>query len=125
MSWWDQLLAKVKESNAAVRTRRRVADWDGIEMTPELELRQPFSDGSEEFSVSSCRRTSGAGARISKSSSGWASRGVLAGVGVAVWLKKSKRRKSWRQIFEKITPPLIVGGQSRQTENQRRLPIVE
>jgi hypothetical protein len=25
--------------------------------------------------------------------------GVLAGVGVAVWLRKSKSRKNWRQFF--------------------------
>jgi hypothetical protein len=25
--------------------------------------------------------------------------GVLAGVGIAVWLKRSKRRKTWRDLF--------------------------
>ena len=100
MSWWDQLVAKVKESNAAVRSRRRVADWDGNEMTPEMELRQPFSDGSEEFFGEFMPRDDRRWRPNKQVIIGLGiTAGVLAGVGVAVWLKKSKRRKSWRQIF--------------------------
>lgn len=101
MSWWENLLAKARQS-AAARESAGDMDWDGQEMTPELELRQPFSDGSEEFF----------GEFMPREDQHWRpnkqvyiglgiTAGVLAGVGLAVWLKKSKRRKGWRALFAK------------------------
>lgn len=101
MSWWENLLAKAKPTEAAGRSAGE-ADWDGQDMTPELELRQPFSDGTEEFF----------GDFVPREDQRWRpnkqmyiglgiTAGVIAGVGIAVWLKRSKRRKSWRDFFAK------------------------
>ncbi len=101
MSWWENLLAKARQKETASRSARE-ADWDGQEMTPELELRQPFSDGTEEFF----------GDFLPHDDQRWRpnkqvyiglgiTAGVLAGVGIAVWLKRSKRRKTWRDLLAK------------------------
>jgi hypothetical protein len=85
MSWWDQLLAR--------EDRRR----DGNEATTDSDVRAPISDGSEEFF----------GEFMPHEDQSWRpnkqvliglgiTAGVLAGVGIAVWLKKGKRKKSWR-----------------------------
>lgn len=99
MSWWENFLAKARQREAARRSAAE-ADWDGQDMTPELELRQPLSDGSEEFF----------GEFMPREDQHWRpnkqmyiglgiTAGVLAGVGFAVWLKRNKRRKSWRAFF--------------------------
>lgn len=88
MSWWDQLLAKEPRSR-----NDEAAD---------LELRAPISDGSEEFF----------GEFMPHEDQSWRpnkqvliglgiTAGVLAGVGIAVWLKKGKRRKTWRDLLSK------------------------
>jgi len=85
MSWWDQLLAKENHSR------------DGNEVTTDPDVRAPISDGSEEFF----------GEFMPPDDQSWRpnkqvliglgiTAGVLAGVGIAVWLKKGKRKKSWR-----------------------------
>ena len=88
MSWWDQLLAK--------ETRSR----NGNDGESGFEPRAPFSDGSEEFF----------GEFIPHENQNWRpnkqvliglgiTAGVIAGVGIAVWLKKGKRKKSWRDLL--------------------------
>ncbi len=88
MSWWDQLLAKEPRSHN--------------EEAAGLELRAPISDGSEEFF----------GEFMPHEDQSWRpnkqvliglgiTAGVLAGVGIAVWLKKGKRRKTWRDLLSK------------------------
>jgi len=93
MSWWDQLLSR--------ETRER--DYrNGNEEAPEMAAQQPFSDGTEEFF----------GQFIPRDDRNWRPNkqvaiglgitvGVLAGVGIAVWLKKSKRQKTWRDFIPK------------------------
>ena len=88
MSWWDQLLAK--------ETRSR----NGNEEAADRDVRAPLSDGSEEFF----------GEFMPHEDQGWhpnkqvliglgITAGVIAGVGIAVWLKKGKRKKSWRDLL--------------------------
>jgi hypothetical protein len=90
MSWWDQLLTK--------ETRSR----NGNEETADHDVRAPLSDGSEEFF----------GEFMPHEDQSWhpnkqvliglgITAGVLAGVGIAVWLKKGKRKKSWRDWLAK------------------------
>jgi hypothetical protein len=90
MSWWDLLMTK--------ETRSR----DGNDVTTDIDVRAPISDGSEEFF----------GEFMPHEDQGWhpnkqvliglgITAGVLAGVGIAVWLKKGKRKKSWRDFIPK------------------------
>jgi hypothetical protein len=96
MNWWQQILfPKTARHSAAFSALKD--DRDESESAPiEVEARQPFSDGSEEFF----------GEFIPRDDQRWLAKkqvliglgitaGVLAGVGVAIWLKKSKHRKSW------------------------------
>jgi hypothetical protein len=89
MSWWDYLLSRETRE----RDHHRNEDV-------EIAAQQPFSDGTEEFY----------GQFIPPDEHGWRpnkqfaiglgiTAGVLAGVGFAVWLKKSKRRKTWRDLI--------------------------
>ncbi|MDZ7291825.1 MAG: hypothetical protein ONB44_17860 [candidate division KSB1 bacterium] len=95
MTWWEKILAKARQYETTNRTTDRALDWDGEEMTPELELRQPFSDGSEEFFGEFMPRDDqrwqpdrqvliGLGITI----------GVLAGIGIAIWLIKNKHAEN-------------------------------
>lgn len=93
MSWWDQLMPK--------ELRGRYHQNNGDDES-EFEVRAPLSDGSEEFF----------GEFMPRDPQNWhpnkqvliglgITAGVLAGVGIAVWLKKGRRKKSWREIFAK------------------------
>jgi len=93
MSWWEQLLSRETHE----RHHR-----NGNEEALEVEAQQPFSDGSEEFfgefmprEDHNCRPNKQVLIGLGITA------GVLAGVGIAVWLKKSKRRKSWRDFLAK------------------------
>jgi hypothetical protein len=93
MSWWDQLLSK--ETRGRHRQSRD-------EETFEIEARQPFSDGSEEFLEEFMPRDDQNWRPNKQVLIGLGiTAGVLAGVGIAVWLKKGKRRKTWRDFIPK------------------------
>jgi len=94
MSWWDQLVSKA--------TGGQYVAANGHDEAHEPYVRPPLSDGSEEFF----------GDFIPDQEQSWRpnkqvliglgiTAGVLAGVGIAVWLKKSKRRKTWRDLLPK------------------------
>jgi hypothetical protein len=97
MSWWDQFLSR--------ETRER-HHHNGAEEALEMEVQQPFSDGSEEFFQEFMPRDDRHGHANRQVLIGLGiTAGVLAGVGIAVWLKKGKRpkgflgRKTWRDFL--------------------------
>lgn len=93
MSWWDQLLPKEMRD-------RYQRDRDD-EMT-EYEVRAPLSDGSEEFFEEFMPRDPQNWHPNKQVLIGLGiTAGVLAGVGIAVWLKKGRRKRSWRNVFTK------------------------
>jgi hypothetical protein len=93
MSWWDQLLSK---------ETRGGRHHDGDEEAPEIEARQPFSDGTEEFLEKFMPHDDHHWSPNKQVLIGLGiTAGVVAGVGIAVWLKKGKRRKSWRDFLAK------------------------
>jgi len=93
MSWWDQLLSK--------ETHGRHSQ-NGGEAALEIEARQPFSDGTEEFLEEFMPRDDQSWRSNRQILIGLGiTAGVLAGIGIAVWLKKGKRRKTWRDLIAK------------------------
>jgi hypothetical protein len=101
MSWWQQIFSPKTSQHWATTSNRGGVDGSATES--EIELRQPFSDGSEEFF----------GEFVPRDERRWhpqkqvmiglgITAGVLAGVGIAVWLKRTKRRKSlWQRLSGK------------------------
>ena len=93
MSWWDQLLPK--------EMYRHPYQNRGDEAS-EIEVHGPLSDGSEEFFEEFMPHDQQSWHPNKQVLIGLGiTAGVLAGVGFAVWLKKGRRKKSWREVFAK------------------------
>ncbi len=100
MSWWEKILAKAIPQPITTTSSRRETGGLGYDDESEFEARQPFSDGSEEFFEKFMPRDDHRWRPNKHVIIGLGiTAGVLAGVGIAVWLKKSKRRKSWRELL--------------------------
>jgi hypothetical protein len=103
-SWWQQLFFPKTARPFATTSDRDEMNWDGNEPSPDIRLKQPFSDGSEEFF----------GEFMPHDEQRWLpnkqmmiglgiTAGLLAGVGIAVWLRKTKRRKTWwRSMWQEV-----------------------
>ena len=98
MNWWQQILAKAKAEQARLHADRRDTNAREGDLTPDIQLQQPFSDGSEEFFGDFMPREEAKGLSSKQVMIGLGlTAGVLAGVGIGIWLKKTKRDKPWWQ----------------------------
>ncbi|MDZ7344831.1 MAG: hypothetical protein ONA90_10010 [candidate division KSB1 bacterium] len=98
MNWRQRMLAKAREERASLHVGRRDSDAHEGDLISEIQPQQPFSDGSEEFfgdfmPREETKRLSSKQVMIGLGLTA----GVLAGVGIAMWLKKTKHDKPWWQ----------------------------
>jgi hypothetical protein len=98
MNWWQQIFSPRKAESSASTYSRRVMDWDEDREASEIKAKQPFSDGSEEFFGQFMPRDERHWRPNKQMAIGLGiTAGVLAGIGIAIWLKKTKRHKNWWQ----------------------------
>ena len=98
MNWWQRMLAKARAEQTRLHAGRHGTNEHEGDLTSDIQLQQPFSDGSEEFfgdfmPREEAKRLSNKQIMIGLGLTA----GVLAGVGIGIWLKKTKRDKPWWQ----------------------------